>query len=222
MRTTFIATVIFFFFGVHSIAQIQLEETEVDTTTIITGLDIPWELQWGPDDWLWITERFGRVSRIHPETGEHIVVLDISSQVHQSGESGLLGMVLHPEFETNPYIYLAYTYKPVNNIIEKIVRYNYTFGQLTDEVILLDNIRGNTTHDGCRLLITPDMKLLITTGDAQNQPASQNINDLSGKLLRINLDGSIPEDNPWPGRSKQATVHSRSRQWRIRFFSMPV
>jgi len=180
-------------------AQIQLEETEVDTATIITGLDIPWEIKWGPDDWLWVTERYGRVSRVHPQTGEQIVILDISLQVYQEGESGLLGMVLHPDFDTDPYVYLAYTYKPSSNILERIVRYTYTAGQLINETILIDNIPGYTSHDGCRLLITPGMKLLITTGDAQNQPSSQNIDELTGKILRINLDGSIPEDNPWPG-----------------------
>jgi glucose/arabinose dehydrogenase len=183
--------------GLYS--QIQLGETTVDTSTIITGLDIPWELQWGPDDWLWVTERFGRVSRVNPETGEQDIILDISGQVSQSGESGLLGMVLHPDFESSPYVYMAYTYLSGGNITEKIVRYEYSVGQLVDEMVLLDNIPGNSTHDGCRLIITPDMKLLATTGDAQNQPAAQNINSLLGKVLRINLDGSIPDDNPWPG-----------------------
>ncbi len=188
-------------------SQIQLDQTEVDTATIIYGLDIPWEIQWGPDEHLWVTERFGRLSRINPETGSQDVILDISSQVYQSGESGLLGMVLHPDFDNNPYVYLAFTYKPASNILEKIVRYTYAFGLLANEMVLLDNIRGNTTHNGCRLLITPDMKLLVTTGDAQNQPASQDINDLSGKVLRLNLDGTVPEDNPWPGNPAWSFGH---------------
>jgi glucose/arabinose dehydrogenase len=211
MRNFFTILIIFLFFGINSNAQIQLEQTEVDTSTIITGLDIPWEIQWGPDDWLWVTERYGRVSRVNPETGEQNIILDISPQVYQSGESGLLGMVLHPEFDTNPYVYMAYTYRPSTSILEKIVRYTYSSGQLLDETVLLDNIRGNTTHDGCRLLITPDMKLLATTGDAQNLPASQNINDLSGKVLRINLDGSIPDDNPWPGNPVWSFGHRNAQ-----------
>ena len=207
----FIILTAFLFFGINSNAQIQLEETTLDTSTIITGLDIPWEIQWGPDNWLWITERYGRVSRINPETGEQNVILDISPQVYQSGESGLLGMVLHPDFEANPYVYMAYTYRPSTSILEKIVRYTYSSGQLVNETVLLDNIRGNTTHDGCRLLITPDMKLLATTGDAQNQPASQNIDDLSGKLLRLNLDGSVPDDNPWPGNPVWSFGHRNAQ-----------
>jgi len=185
--------------SVHLQSQILLETTTVDTSTVISGLDIPWEIQWGPDGWIWVTERFGRVSRVHPESGMQDVILDISSQVYQSGESGLLGMALHPDFESNPHVFLAYTYQSGSNVLEKIVRYEFSGGDLVNEQVLLDNIRGNATHDGCRLIISPDMKLLATTGDAQNQPAAQNINDLSGKILRLNLDGTVPDDNPFPG-----------------------
>ena len=205
MKITFLSVAIIFSISLH--AQIQLEETTVDTSTIITGLDIPWEIQWGPDNWIWVTERYGRVSRVNPETGEQDVILDISDVVEQSGESGLLGMVLHPDFDTEPYVYMAYTHLSGGNIQERIVRYEYSGGDLTDEFVLLDNIPGNSTHDGCRLIITPDLKLLATTGDAQNQPAAQNISSLNGKILRINLDGSIPDDNPWPGNPAWSFGH---------------
>jgi glucose/arabinose dehydrogenase len=78
-------------------------------------------------------------------------------------------------------------------------------------VILLDNIRGSYNHDGCRLIISPDMKLFITTGDALVQPASQDIDDLSGKVLRINLDGSIPGDNPFPGNPVWSYGHRNAQ-----------
>jgi glucose/arabinose dehydrogenase len=196
---------------IPAISQITLEETTVDTTTVISGLDIPWEIQWGPDDHIWTTERFGRVSRINPETGEQTVILDISAQVTQSGESGLLGMVLHPDFEDSPFVYMAYTYSDGPDILERIVRYEYTGTILYDEVILLDNIRGSHNHDGCRLIISPDYKLFITTGDALVPNASQNINDLSGKVLRINLDGTIPSDNPYPGNPVWSIGHRNAQ-----------
>lgn len=211
MKTRF-ALLIFVFLTVNVIqSQILLEETEVDSTTVISGLDIPWEIIYGPDDHLWITERYGKVSRIFPETGEQTVILDLTETVYQNGESGLLGMALHPEFSIFPYVYLAYTYQSGGSILERIVLYEYTGSQLVNELILLDNIPGNTTHDGCRLLITPDLKLLITTGDAQNQPAAQNINSLSGKILRINLDGTIPDDNPWPGNPTYSFGHRNAQ-----------
>jgi glucose/arabinose dehydrogenase len=192
-------------------SQIILEDTEVDTATVISGLDIPWEIIYGPDDHLWITERYGIVSRIFPATGDRSVILDLTAVVYQNGESGLLGMVLHPDFENFPFVYLAYTYYTGSSILERIARYEYIGSSLVNEFVLLDNIPGNTTHDGARLIITPDLKLLITTGDAQNQPAAQDINSLNGKILRINLDGSIPEDNPWEGNPAYTFGHRNAQ-----------
>jgi len=184
-------------------SQVRLETTEVDTATVISGLDIPWEITWGPDSMLWVTERFGRVSRINPASGEQDVILDISDIVYQSGESGLLGMALHPDFETSPYVFMSYTYHPGNSFLEKVVRYTYEGDTLINETVLLDSIQdsiqANINHDGSRLVISPDLKLFITTGDALNQQAPQDTSSLNGKVLRINLDGSIPVDNPWPG-----------------------
>lgn len=211
MKTINLIAFLFFIMNTGINAQFQLKETTLDTTTIITGIDIPWEIQWGSDNYIWTTERFGQVSRIHPETGEQDVILDISDLVFQSGESGLLGMVLHPDFENEPYVFMAYTYKPGGSILEKIVRYKYDGESLNDEFILLDNIQGNTTHDGCRLIILPDNTLLFSTGDAQNQPAAQNLDHLSGKVHRLNLDGSIPADNPFPGNPVYSFGHRNAQ-----------
>jgi glucose/arabinose dehydrogenase len=179
-------------------AQIMLDVTEVDTATVIHGLDVPWEVQWGNDNHLWVTERYGRVSRIHPETGVQTVILDISASVYQQGEAGLLGMALHPDFGTTPQVFLVYTYVD-GGVKEKLERYDYDGSQLVNPTVLLDNIPGNSTHNGSRLLVLPDNTLLMTTGDAQNQASAQNLNSLSGKTLRLHFDGSVPTDNPIAG-----------------------
>jgi len=211
MKTTFTILLFFVLFQFQAKTQVMIGQTEVDTTTIASGLDIPWEILWGPDDFIWVTERYGRVSRIHPETGDQLIILDITDIVHQDAESGLLGMVIHPDFETLPIVYLAYTYLSGSSIIERIVSYDYIGGQLVNESILLDNIPGNTNHDGCRLIISPDLKLFITTGDTWNQALAQDINNLAGKVLRINLDGSIPTDNPWPGNPVYSIGHRNAQ-----------
>jgi aldose sugar dehydrogenase len=167
------------------------------TRTVADKLDVPWEILWGSDNWLWITERKGIVSRINPENGEKKVILTLSD-CYQAAESGLLGMVFHPDFKTNQQLYLVYTYRRNNQILEKLVRYTYEMNELRSPQVILDNIQGNTTHDGSRLIITNDRKLLMTTGDAQNQPSALDKNALTGKTLRMNLDGSVPADNPFP------------------------
>ncbi|MCP4442198.1 MAG: T9SS type A sorting domain-containing protein [Aureispira sp.] len=181
-------------------AQITLDSTTIDTSTIITGLDIPWEIQWGPDNWIWTTERYGRISRINPNTGAQNILLDLSATVHQAGESGLLGLALHPNFADTAQVFLVYTYLDNSVMKERIVRYDYdsTNSNLHTPLILLDDIPAHNIHDGSRLLILPDHTLLITTGDANIQNNSQSLSSLNGKMLRLHLDGTIPSDNPIP------------------------
>ncbi|NNC94475.1 MAG: T9SS type A sorting domain-containing protein [Chitinophagales bacterium] len=180
-------------------AQIFLDSTVLDSTVLIDNLDIPWEVIYGPDDMLWVTERFGRVSRISPNTGAQNIVLDISAQVTDVGESGLLGLALHPDFTNNPQVFLVYTYKTGGEFFERLVKYTYNGSQLQNPQILLDSIAGNNIHDGSRIIITADSKLLFTTGDADDQSTPQNLQSLNGKTIRLNLDGSIPSDNPLTG-----------------------
>ncbi len=189
----------------------QLETTTLTSRTVISGIDIPWEIHWGPDNHIWMTERYGRVSRVNPTTGKQDVLLDLSSEVYNRSEAGLLGLVLHPDFANNPYVYFAYTYVDTNSILEKLVRYTYENEKLTSPLTLVHGIKGNTTHIGSRLLITADNKLLMTTGDAQDQSLPQKRSSLVGKLLRINLDGSIPADNPNPNSLIWSSGHRNAQ-----------
>ena len=190
----------------HQVGSTTLEEREV-----VDGLDVPWEIKWGPDDFLWVTEREGVVSRIDVETGQKYIILDIENNVWSTNEAGMLGMEFHPDFNNGaPYVFLVYTYAS-GGIKEKIVYYEYDAGldQLVNEVVLLDGLDGNSTHIGCRLMALDDLTMLITTGDTSpNQPyliTSQDLNELTGKTLRMSIDvvggtaGQIPIDNPFSG-----------------------
>lgn len=194
-------------FQSFSQGNITVGATTVEVDTVFTGLDIPWEIIYGPDDHVWTTERKGIVSRIDPIAKTKTVILNITSTVYQNSESGLLGMALHPDFATTPEVFLAYTYGSFSNIREKVVKYTYNGVSLVNEVILIDNIIGNTTHNGSRITILPDNTLLFSTGDAQNQAFPQDVNELNGKVLRVNLDGSIPLDNPYPGNPVYSFGH---------------
>ena len=148
-------------------AQVTIGSTEVDTQSVATNLDTPWEILWGPDDHIWFTERYGRVSRLNPETGERTTLITID-QVHEESESGLLGMVLHPDFPEPAYVYLVYNYLSGSLIKERLVRYTYQNESLISPQILFDGIDGNSNHNGSRLVIDSLDKLYFSTGDAQN------------------------------------------------------
>ena len=173
------------------------------TRVLNNQLNFPWEILWGPDNFIWFTEREGRVKRMNPQTGETILVATISEVASTTNYNGLLGMAVHPQFSANPYVYLVYNYFGTNgDYLEKIVRYTYSGGTLIAPMVLVDGIvgkiGGDFIHNGSRLVIGPDMKLYATTGDANLRfDLPQNPTSFNGKVLRVNLDGSIPADNPY-------------------------
>lgn len=177
---------------------VQVGNTTITVTPLATKLDTPWELLWGPDNFLWLTERPGRISRINPNTGE-VQLLFTVPDVAEEGEGGLLGMALHPDFAASPYVYVVHTYIASSQIREKLVRYTYTGGTLTAPVTLLSEIPAARIHSGSRLLFLLDGSLLMSTGDAANQSTPQDVASLNGKILRLAVDGSVPPDNPQPG-----------------------
>jgi len=167
---------------------------DIKDSVLVSGLNFPWEILWGPDNFIWMTERGGKISRVNPETGEVIPVLTIS-EVVSNGEGGLLGMVLSPDFSTNSQLFVVYDYNNGSNYREKVVRYTYNGSTLTSPVVIIDDIHAANIHNGSRLLIVGD-KLFISTGDASEQALPQNTSTINGKILRLNLDGSVPADNP--------------------------
>jgi len=181
------------------------------TKVVVDNLQYPWEIIWGPDNKIWFTERGGKISKVDPQSGKIELLLTIE-EVKSYGEGGLLGMALHPQFQSHPFVFVGYDYNNSSgDYKEKIVRYEYNGHTLVNPTILLDNINAAGIHNGCRLVISPDLKLFISTGDASNQSSPQNINALNGKIHRINLDGSIPSDNPFP-RSSTWTYGHRNPQ----------
>jgi aldose sugar dehydrogenase len=173
--------------------------TTLTETDVVTGLDVPWEILWGPDDFIWATTRTGEVLHIEPSTGNYTTILDLTNVVPDegSGEPGLLGMVLHPDWVNSPKVFLVYNYMSGNTIKERLVSYDWNGSALTNEVILINNIPGYWIHNGSRLVITSDQKILMSTGDTgDGGDSSQDFAALNGKVLRINLDGTVPSDNP--------------------------
>ncbi|MGB3005479.1 MAG: PQQ-dependent sugar dehydrogenase [Chitinophagaceae bacterium] len=181
----------------------------IKDSVILNGLNYPWEILWGPDNHIWMTERGGKISRVNPVTGDIIPLITIS-ETESNGEGGMLGLALHPNFKTNPQVFVAYNYNN-GKYKEKIVRFTYDGSTLINPVTILDNIKASSIHNGCRLVISPDLKLFITTGDASDQTLPQNSNSINGKVLRINLDGSIPGDNPLTGNPLWSTGHRNAQ-----------
>lgn len=171
---------------------------------VARNLTVPWALAFAPDGRLFFTERPGRLMVM--ELGQAPRIL-ATIEVAAQGEGGLLGLALSPNFEQDHYIYIYYTYEDSGALKNRLVRLTETGGRAGDAVIILDNVPGAGIHDGGRLRFGPDGKLYITTGDGARAAQAQDPGSLAGKMLRLNPDGSIPADNPWPGSPVYSLGH---------------
>ena len=165
--------------------------------TLKSGLNFPWEILWGKDDHIWMTEREGKVSKIDPRTGNVVFSASIPGVV-ATGEGGLLGMVQHPDFLTNGLFYVVFNYDNSGSYREKLVQLKFNGSGISTAATLIDNLPAGSIHNGSRLIISNEAtpKLYMTTGDVGTGANAQNTGSLAGKVLRFNLDGSIPADNP--------------------------
>lgn len=168
------------------------KEAATGPVIVAENLQIPWDLAWLPSGDLLVTERPGKVVRITNDRKEFSI-----AGVKHVGEGGLLGMVLHPDFEENHWIYLYLTTQSTGDIENRIDRYRLEGDELTDRAEILTGIPGGIYHDGGRLAFGPDGDLYITAGDGTKEANSQDTTSLAGKILRIHDDGSIPVDNPF-------------------------
>jgi len=176
----------------YSLTSAAAESYQVET--VAENLEVPWGIAFAPDGRIFVTERVGNLRVI--EDGilnpEPVKILDVSGF-----EGGLLGVALDPNFDENHLIYLYYTYNDFFSTYNKLSRFTESDNELSDELILLDKIAGGPIHDGGRIKFGPDGMLYVTTGEAGIPDRAQDLDALGGKILRINPDGTIPDDNPF-------------------------
>ena len=169
----------------------------VTAETVAEGLEVPWALAFTPDRRMLVTERPGRIRVIQNARllEQPLAILDVASV----SEAGLMGIAVDPNFGDNGHLYVCYTnQEDSGGLFNRIARLTDSGGRAGDLKVMLDHIPAAGNHNGCRIRFGPDGKLYVTMGDAQSSLNAQNLNSLSGKILRLERDGSVPADNPYP------------------------
>jgi glucose/arabinose dehydrogenase len=102
-----------------------------------------------------------------------------------------LGLAVDPDFAANHWLYVYHTYRQGDSTYNRVVRLREENNRARVDKVLIDGIPGDVIHNGGRLKIGPDRRLYITTGDARVPERAQDLSSLAGKILRLNLDGTI-------------------------------
>ncbi|WP_233711105.1 PQQ-dependent sugar dehydrogenase [Lederbergia citrisecunda] len=157
------------------------------------NLEVPWTIT-HKNDTFYISERHGTITSIHEPSGEtQKFPVNLQKKLFTGGEGGFLGIELIPD--TNIEAFAYHTYEENGSIYNRVIRIVKEKDAWRETEVLIENIPGAKIHNGGRIKIGPDNKLYITTGDAAVPESSQNAEILSGKILRLEFDGSIPIDN---------------------------
>lgn len=185
-----------------AVGYIQLEDSILEISEIITGLQVPWDINASIEGEIWFTQVKGTVHVLELSSGNQKEVYEIPDIVAKKSY-GLLGMALHPE---KRLLFLHYTFALTKEtkeeqIFSRLVRFNLDRQNLSQKLILLDSLPGATYHNGSRIVISHDDKLYFSLGDVGRTESVMDDTFAGGKVHRLNLDGSIPEDNPIEGSS---------------------
>jgi len=163
--------------------------------SVLSNLNFPVGLALASDGRVFFNERLTGAIRIIDQQWQLVNSPFCRLTVQTSGEQGLLGLALDPNFASNRFVYVYYTAgSPLRN---RVVRYTESSGTCTNETVILDDIPASSIHNAGIIQFGPDGKLYVVTGDAANTATSQSLTSLAGKILRLNPDGTVPSDNPF-------------------------
>lgn len=163
---------------------------------LVGGLSVPWSIAFTNQSRMLVAERDGSVRIV--ENGQLkeqplISFVEVSSKA----EEGLMGLTTDPNYAQNKFVYACLAYDSTKGLQDKVVRFKDNGESANEITTILEGIPAAQFHAGCKLKFGPDGKLYITTGDATSKQIAQDLNSLGGKILRINADGTIPNDNPF-------------------------
>lgn len=196
-------------FSMFDIAQMTFEEMETSNKIewgelevdeiIVDGLSNPWGLDFLNENEIIFTEHSGSLHIYNIETKQKTNVSGIPSNFTQNGQGGLLDVTIHPNYNTNKYVYIAYTIRQGNGFTTAIGRGKLENNQLNDyeEIFRGSPMINSGQHFGCRIIFDKDNFLYFPIGDRGTMANAQDSTNYYGKVMKIYDDGRVPDDNPF-------------------------
>jgi glucose/arabinose dehydrogenase len=172
-------------------------------TAIATGLDHPWSMAFLPDGSMLVTERVGRLRLIKDGALLPQPIAGVPA-VHTGGQAGLFDIILHPNFGQNRVVYLTYAAGTTAANGTQVARARFDGSTLQDLQVIFKAVplKGMNNHYGGRMAFLPDGTFALTIGEGfEYREKAQDLSSDLGKIVRLNEDGSVPQDNPFIGRA---------------------
>jgi len=178
---------------------------KIKVETVAEGLRSPWGIDFLPDGRMIVTEKVGNLRIVGKDGSKSKPILG-TPLVGYVGQGGLLDVMLHPDFSSNRLVFLTYSeLSPDRRVYTAMLR-----GKLRTDDRQLDEVKvlfrqspkvGSGRHFGSRVLVAPDGNVFVTLGDLGNRDLAQDLTGHVGKVVRLTVDGDIPNDNPFVGKS---------------------
>jgi glucose/arabinose dehydrogenase len=162
-------------------------------------LVVPWGVAFAPDGRIFVTERPGRIRVIENGSLRSQPWANLEGSVGATGEAGLLGIAVAPDFEATGHVFVCVTQRrrTPGGVANDIMRFSDRAGIGTEPTIIVSDLPAAMVHAGCALAFGPDGMLYVTIGDARRPSEAARQGSLVAKLLRYTPDGGIPADNPY-------------------------
>ena len=184
---------------VEQVGSVMTEAGPVTIENVVDGLTHPWGMAFLPDGRLLVTERTGDL-RILGNDGTLSDPVEGTPTVFAQGQGGLLDVALDPDFDENQFVYLSYARPgPEGSAATALGRGRLADGRVEDFEVLFTQEPWITgpNHFGGRIVFTPEGHLFLTMGERFQFDPAQDLSNHLGTIIRINPDGSVPEDNPF-------------------------
>jgi len=180
---------------------VKTEKVSFQVETYADGFEIPWGMAFLPDNRMMVTDRIGDLWIVEKDGKDKVKVSGEIPNVRSKGQGGMLDVAVHPDFNTNSYIYLSYSDYSENKSHTSLIRAKLVNNSLVNSQIIFRPeekfFTKRSLHFGSRIIFDDKGFIFFCIGDRGDRDLAQNLDMPNGKIYRIRDDGTVPIDNPF-------------------------